>query len=175
VRELVAHALYRNDGSCVRGMGGGRVQRLATTSVRSTADDCVSRTLDDGDRRDLASRPVASRSADAERSRRARDRSLGEAVRRRDWWTAPVSAAPSMGVSPASSTSSTSSSWRASQVWCANYRPEALRLLVATNPHAPPHFRVNAPLSNLPQFASAFACEQGDAMVRPEEQRCAVW
>jgi endothelin-converting enzyme/putative endopeptidase len=61
------------------------------------------------------------------------------------------------------------------QVWCANYRPEALRLLVATNPHAPPQFRVNAPLSNLPQFASAFGCEQGDAMVRPEAQRCAVW
>ncbi|MBV9947065.1 MAG: M13 family metallopeptidase, partial [Myxococcales bacterium] len=27
------------------------------------------------------------------------------------------------------------------QSWCANYRPEALRLLVATNPHSPPRFR----------------------------------
>lgn len=61
------------------------------------------------------------------------------------------------------------------QIWCANYRPEAMRLLVATNPHPPPAFRVNAPLSNMPGFASAFACEPGDPMVRPEAQRCAVW
>lgn len=61
------------------------------------------------------------------------------------------------------------------QAWCANYRPEALRLLVATNPHSPPKFRVNGPLSNLPEFAAAFQCKEGSPMVRSKEQRCEVW
>ncbi|MGH7272521.1 MAG: M13 family metallopeptidase, partial [Polyangiaceae bacterium] len=61
------------------------------------------------------------------------------------------------------------------QAWCANYRPAALRLLVATNPHSPPEFRVNGPLSNLPEFAGAFQCKVGSPMVRPPAQRCEVW
>jgi endothelin-converting enzyme/putative endopeptidase len=61
------------------------------------------------------------------------------------------------------------------QAWCANYRPEALRLLVATNPHSPPKFRVNGPLSNLPQFAQAFSCKEGSPMVRAADKRCEIW
>src|SRR6185312_12193212 len=61
------------------------------------------------------------------------------------------------------------------QAWCANYRPEALRLLVATNPHSPPKFRVNGPLSNLPEFAGAFQCKEGAPMVRPAGKRCEIW
>jgi putative endopeptidase len=61
------------------------------------------------------------------------------------------------------------------QAWCANYRPEALRLLVATNPHSPPRFRVNGPLSNLSEFAAAFQCKEGSPMARPKEQRCEIW
>jgi putative endopeptidase len=61
------------------------------------------------------------------------------------------------------------------QSWCANYRPEALRLLVATNPHSPPRFRVNGPLSNLPEFAGAFQCKEGMAMIRGPATRCEVW
>jgi putative endopeptidase len=61
------------------------------------------------------------------------------------------------------------------QSWCANYRPESLRLLVATNPHSPPKFRVNGPLSNLPEFASAFQCKEGSPMVRGPGDRCEIW
>jgi putative endopeptidase len=61
------------------------------------------------------------------------------------------------------------------QAWCANYRPEALRLLVATNPHSPPKYRVNGPLSNLPEFSAAFGCKEGTPMVPAAAQRCEVW
>jgi putative endopeptidase len=61
------------------------------------------------------------------------------------------------------------------QSWCANYRPEVLRLLVATNPHSPAKFRVNGPLSNLPEFATAFQCKDGAPMVRGAGDRCEIW
>jgi putative endopeptidase len=61
------------------------------------------------------------------------------------------------------------------QAWCANYRPEALRLLVATNPHSPPKYRVIGPLSNLPEFSSAFGCKEGSPMVPAAAKRCEVW
>ena len=61
------------------------------------------------------------------------------------------------------------------QVWCGQRRPETTRMLVKIDPHAPPQWRVNGPLSNLPDFASAFSCQAGDAMVRPPEKQCTVW
>lgn len=61
------------------------------------------------------------------------------------------------------------------QSWCANYRPEALRLLVTTNPHSPPKYRVEGPLSNLTEFGAAFQCKEGSPMVRSKEKRCEVW
>jgi putative endopeptidase len=30
-------------------------------------------------------------------------------------------------------------------------------------------------MCNMPEFRAAFACKDGDAMVRPVEQRCAIW
>jgi putative endopeptidase len=61
------------------------------------------------------------------------------------------------------------------QVWRRNWTDEALRLQVNTGPHAPGKFRVNGPLSNLPQFAEAFGCKAGDPMVRPRTTRVAIW
>jgi putative endopeptidase len=61
------------------------------------------------------------------------------------------------------------------QVWAQNIRPEAARLRVQTDPHPLGKFRVNGPLSNMPQFASAYGCKAGDGMVRPPEQRCQIW
>lgn len=64
-------------------------------------------------------------------------------------------------------------SW--AKVWRENIRPEALRLRVNTDPHAPAHFRINGPLSNLEEFAVAFAVPEGAPMRRSGEQRVTIW
>ncbi len=61
------------------------------------------------------------------------------------------------------------------QVWGRKQTPEAMRQQVLTDPHPLGRFRVNGPLSNMPQFAEAFHCTAGDAMVRPPDKRCQVW
>jgi predicted metalloendopeptidase len=62
-----------------------------------------------------------------------------------------------------------------SRVWAENDRPEYLRLKVATDPHPVDRFRAIAAPSNLPEFAKAFSCKPGDAMVRAEADRCQIW
>jgi putative endopeptidase len=59
------------------------------------------------------------------------------------------------------------------QVWGANERLEYARLMANTNPHPLPRFRGNGPLSNMAEFAQAFGCKNGDAMVRA--QVCKIW
>ena len=54
-------------------------------------------------------------------------------------------------------------------------RPQAARTAVSVDPHPPGKYRVLGPLSNMPEFEKAFGCKAGDAMVRPEVDRCAVW
>ncbi len=61
------------------------------------------------------------------------------------------------------------------QVWAANYRPEFERMTTMTDPHPLPRFRVNGPLSNLPEFREAFMCQAGDPMVRRPADACRVW
>ncbi len=61
------------------------------------------------------------------------------------------------------------------QVWAEKYTPEAARLQAQSDPHPLSRFRVNGPLSNMPQFAAAFSCKASDAMVRDEAQRCQIW
>ncbi|HSP15155.1 MAG TPA: M13 family metallopeptidase [Thermoanaerobaculia bacterium] len=61
------------------------------------------------------------------------------------------------------------------QVWAENATPEVERLQITTNPHPLSRFRVNGPLSNMPEFAAAFNCKPSDAMVRADDKRCNVW
>ncbi|HJZ10750.1 MAG TPA: M13 family metallopeptidase, partial [Acidobacteriota bacterium] len=46
------------------------------------------------------------------------------------------------------------------QGWKRNVRPEQLRLMLATDPHSPAKFRVLGPLSNMPEFSTAFSCAE---------------
>lgn len=54
-------------------------------------------------------------------------------------------------------------------------RPEAARLMVQSDPHPIAKYRVIGPLSNLPEFQSAWSCKADAAMVRPAGKRCEVW
>ena len=61
------------------------------------------------------------------------------------------------------------------QSWCTAMRPEFARLLAQTDAHSSPRWRVDGPLSNLPEFERAFGCPAGSPMVRAGPRRCEVW
>jgi putative endopeptidase len=58
---------------------------------------------------------------------------------------------------------------------CANERPEDLRMRAQVDPHSPAKYRINGVVVNMPEFAKAFACKAGQAMVNPPEKVCRVW
>ncbi|HLU13324.1 MAG TPA: M13-type metalloendopeptidase [Arenimonas sp.] len=60
-------------------------------------------------------------------------------------------------------------------VWRRNFKPEELKVRLQTDPHAPANFRAIGAPSNLPAFAQAFGCTEGDAMVRPEAEQVHIW
>ena len=57
--------------------------------------------------------------------------------------------------------------------WCANVRPEIARLIVTTDPHSLPVFRIDNVMSNMTEFQQAFGCKTGQRMVRANA--CRVW
>ena len=61
------------------------------------------------------------------------------------------------------------------QIWRSNSTSQALRLQVAVDPHSPAIWRVNAPLSNMPEFAKAWGCKIGSPMARPAADAVAIW
>ncbi|MCW8193582.1 peptidase M13 [Proteobacteria bacterium 005FR1] len=61
------------------------------------------------------------------------------------------------------------------QVWANKYRDEELRRRIMTDPHAPPRFRVNGVLRNMPTFYEAFGVESGDWMYLPPQERVKIW
>ena len=56
---------------------------------------------------------------------------------------------------------------------CGDERAESKRVHSITDPHSPPEYRINGVVSNMPDFATAFACKVGQPMVR--DKPCRVW
>ena len=59
------------------------------------------------------------------------------------------------------------------QVWCQNVTDAESLQRIVTDPHSAGKFRTNGTLSNMEEFAEAFSCKPGSAMV--PERRCRVW
>jgi putative endopeptidase len=60
-------------------------------------------------------------------------------------------------------------------IWKSKQRDEDLKLRLDTDPHSPAHYRVDGPLSNLPEFQKAFNVPDGSPMVRAADKRVNIW
>lgn len=61
------------------------------------------------------------------------------------------------------------------QVWQTNQTDKYLGNQVLTDSHSPAEYRVNGPMSNMPEFKEAWKCETSDAMVRPDSVKVIIW
>ena len=61
------------------------------------------------------------------------------------------------------------------QIWRNLITPQAAKSLAARDVHSPGEWRVNGPLSNMPEFRAAWGCKDGDTMVRPDSLRARIW
>jgi len=59
--------------------------------------------------------------------------------------------------------------------WLSEERDALLRESLLSDVHAPPKWRVNGPLSNIPDFYEAFGVKPGQPMYRPESERVRIW
>ena len=59
--------------------------------------------------------------------------------------------------------------------WIYEERDALLREGLLSDVHAPAKWRVNGPLSNIPEFYEAFGVKDGQPLFRPEEQRVRIW
>jgi len=59
--------------------------------------------------------------------------------------------------------------------WRKQLLPERLKVLVASDPHSPPQVRATAPPTNMPAFATAFGCKEGDSMVHTDGRLVVIW
>ena len=60
------------------------------------------------------------------------------------------------------------------QVWQMHGRDEYLKNQVVTDPHSPGKFRVNGPMSNMPEFNAAFGCENS-GVAKAETDQIIIW
>ncbi|NMH28294.1 M13 family metallopeptidase [Flavobacterium silvaticum] len=61
------------------------------------------------------------------------------------------------------------------QSWLVKQREEALRTQVASDPHAPAHFRVNGIVRNTPEWYDAFNVKPGDSLYLAPADRVKIW
>ena len=61
------------------------------------------------------------------------------------------------------------------QVWRRNVRDKSLERQLKLDVHSPGRFRVNGPVSNMPEFYEAFDVKEGDALYKKPEERAAIW
>ena len=61
------------------------------------------------------------------------------------------------------------------QEWSEADRPAYARTLVQTDVHSSPQWRVETPISNMPEFAQAFHCQATATLVRPDSARAQIW
>ena len=54
-------------------------------------------------------------------------------------------------------------------------RLEFLKMQVITDSHSPGEFRINGPVSNLPEFYQAFNVQKGDKLFRASKDRAKIW
>ena len=61
------------------------------------------------------------------------------------------------------------------QVWKGKYRPELMQMLLSSDPHSPPEYRVNGVVPNIPAFYEAFKIEQSDKLYLDPPKRVKIW
>ncbi len=59
--------------------------------------------------------------------------------------------------------------------WMVNSKDEALASQIMTDVHAPAQFRINGPLSNIPEFYKTFNVKPGNKMYQPDSLRVVIW
>jgi putative endopeptidase len=59
--------------------------------------------------------------------------------------------------------------------WLYEERDEQLRRQLLSDVHAPPKWRVNGPLSNIPAFYDAFKVKPGQPLYRTAADRVRIW
>ena len=61
------------------------------------------------------------------------------------------------------------------QIWRSKKKPELEKLSINEDPHSPPVYRVNGPLSNFAPFYKAFNVQPGDKMYKPDSAKVKIW
>lgn len=59
--------------------------------------------------------------------------------------------------------------------WMVNAKPESIAMQIRVDEHAPAQYRVNGPLSNMPEFYKTFGIKAGKPMYAADSLRVAIW